>query len=521
MVIRVAVVARAWLWAAVAAAVPAAEPPGIGPQEVPASSRGAPPATADAAAAYREVLTRLCDPEMGGRSAGSPGGARAIAWIEGRLLALGLEPAVGESLRQEFAVPEPLPPVVLPATACALLGPVPRALAPREFEPFPFSPDGRVSAEVVFAGHGLVIPELGLDDYRDLDVRDKVVLLLRGGPDWRADGAPVRRHMARLSFRSKTAEAANRGAAAVLMVERGDRATGALDAGVVRRCQGGAAVPFVWLDRDAVAPWFEHGLDDAQRRLDRGEAPVPLRAGAAIELDVALQRHPPRLTANVLARLRGRVDGDRDEIVVVAAHHDHIGRGEIGSLGRGEEIGRLHPGADDNASGVAALLELARRWRDRGAGRRTLVFAAFGAEEIGQAGSRWLLDHPPAGGVVVAMLDLNMIGRAASNGATVYGVGTGEGLDHVVTAAGARLPELRLELRDRTSYRSDQSRFLGAGIPALLITTGLHAQYHRPADVPELVEVDAALQVVDLADAVLRELVDGPRRRFVPARDRK
>lgn len=491
------------------------------PQEAPAR---------DGAAAYREDsyrkdLHELCTEQMAGRAAGAPGGARAIAWLEGRFDGLGLRPLAGDSFLQEFEVADPSPPRIGAATRCELR--LPGAAAAVEVGvaacPFPFSADGEVAVPVVFAGHGLLIAALGIDDYRGLDVRGKAVLVLRGGPRWQREEAPVRAHLPALSFRAKVALAERHGAAALLVVERSGRREGALDPARVRRATGAAGVPVCWLDRRVAARWFEggaEGLTAAETALDGGGPPAGLLPGAAVALRVALERPPPRRTANVLGLVPGTDPACAGELVVVGAHHDHIGRGEFGSLAPPAEAGRIHPGADDNASGIAAMLALAAGHRARGGSRRTVVFAAFGAEELGQRGSRWFLEHAPAGRIV-AMLELNMVGRGRSGGLTVYGAGTGEGLRArlVELTAGLTAGEagLRARLRDRTTYRSDQSAFVAAGVPALLLTTGLHDQYHRPGDVPELVEVPAALRIVGFAGRCLAEFADGPRRAFVPA----
>jgi len=481
-------------------------------------SEPAPPVTpvADAAAAYRARLLALCAEQMAGRAAGSKGGGLAIEYLEREFVQLGLEP-FGPALRQDFLAPA-APPECGSATSLRVEvgGRQEGFAAGTDFVPFPFSPDGRFEGDVVFAGHGLVVPELGIDDFAGRDVKGRVVLVLRGGPRWRDGKAPVRAHVAQLSFAAKVQNAAARGAIAVVLVDRRGDAGTELLASTVRAAIGSAAVPLVWVSRTAAARCLgDDWLDGAQRALDAGQAPPPLPACATLRGEVALLRQPPRGTANVLACVPGRDAALAREWIVVGAHHDHIGHGEFGSLGVGAEIGRLHPGADDNASGVAAVLELARRARAAGPRRRGVVFAAFGAEELGQAGSRWFLDHLPGGAVIAAMVDLDMIGRASSSTLTVYGAGSADCLLAAIATARRIDTEFPLAVRDRTSYRSDQWAFLERRVPALLFTTGLHDQYHRPGDVPELIEVDAALRVVAVVEQLVAGLADGARPKFV------
>jgi Zn-dependent M28 family amino/carboxypeptidase len=217
----------------------------------------------------------------------------------------------------------------------------------------------------------------------------------------------------------------------------------------------------------------------------------------------------PRLsTSNVIGLLPGRDPEACGQFIVVGAHHDHLGRGGYASLASAGEAHRVHPGADDNASGLAGLLELARRLRAGPALRRSVLLVGFGAEEFGQLGSREFLDCGPiAPPAIVAMVNLDQIGRAESRTPRVYGVGSGIGLEALVEAA-ARGRGVKAQLHAWSSPRSDHYRFLRQEIPALLFHTGLHDQYHRPSDVPGLVEIKGALRVVDLAERVIRDLAE-------------
>jgi hypothetical protein len=458
---------------------------------------------------------------MAGRATGSEGSERAIGYIEQRMQAIGLHPFLGESLRQNFAAPSPQVSQAGPYKTCRIADggssdrkPVEWRCA-RDFAPFPFSADGSVAASVVFVGHALQLPVLGLDDFAGLDVRGKIVLALRGGPRWRAADAGVREHKEALTFAAKAATAQALGAAALWIVDREDPGEPPLDLDQVSRATGVSQIPVVFVDRRAVAPWFASagGLAAVQSKLDGGgkvEGKLDVRA----ELNVGMVRAKPLAAVNVVGQIPGR-GALCHEVVVVGAHHDHIGNGTFGSLGGAEAVGRVHPGADDNASGVAGMLELARRAKARAAHERTIVFAALDAEELGQQGSAWFVAQLPSPPDLVAMLDLNMIGRGRSSRLFVYGAGTGQGLDEILrsAAAASRVP---FDRRDRSSYRSDQGVFLASAIPSLLFTTGLHDQYHRPSDVPALIEHDAAIRILDLIDQVVRDLATGSRHAFVP-----
>ncbi|HLQ37251.1 MAG TPA: M20/M25/M40 family metallo-hydrolase [Planctomycetota bacterium] len=477
---------------------------------------------------YRRDVFALCSETMAGRGIGSAGGEHAIVYVADAMAALGLRPAVHGSFRQQFTVGDPAAAAWLPATACAVqAGTDERAVVlGKDACPFRFSADGKVAVEVVFAGHGLVLPELGIDDYAGLEVHGKAVLVLRGAPGWREPDSPFRGRYDALAFATKVANAARAGAAALLLVERDDGPAGDLEHERAQWASGARAkLPAFWLSRSSAAFWFvdgASGLVAAQRQVDgAGKGPPPqsqLRPRVGVRLQVAMAAHPDLCTANVIGFLPGAVEDLRGQYVVVGAHLDHLGHGEFASLAGAGGTGKVHPGADDNASGVAGLLELARRCRKCGATGRTIVFVAFGAEEVGQIGSKTFVEQGPfASGSIAAMVDLDMIGRGRSGTLAVYGNATGTGIGALV-AEQARQCGLDLQVRDRANHRSDQAAFLDHGVPALLFTTGLHDQYHRPSDVPELVEVEAAGRILDLVSAVVQGLANGARPQFVTAK---
>ena len=467
---------------------------------------------------YRQDVFALCGKGMDGRGTGTPGGEAAIAYLVTRMEALGLRP-FGGSFRGDFEVDDPRR-GFLPATACTLrIDGAEFALAAGEqFAPFRFSRDGEVEAEVVFAGHGIVCAEAGIDDYAGLDATGRAVLVLRGGPDWRTRPFPA---MARelLTFATKARTAAGQGAVAMLLVDRADPGVAEAAVATALRAVGDGQLPAAWLSRRAAAALFAAGaagLAAAQEQLDGREPPAGIRValapGARVHLRVAMG--PKLRTANVVGLWRGSDRELAGEFVVVGAHHDHIGRGEYASLAGGDAARQVHPGADDNASGVAGLLELARRCVARGPLRRSVVFAAFGAEELGQLGSQEFLrcGAVPAGSIA-AMIDLDMIGRGRSGAPTWLGVDSGTGLRELVEQQGQRL-HLHAVLRGSGSSRSDMDAFLARRIPSLWFTTGLQAHYHRPDDVPELIEFEAARRWLEVVDGVLQQLANGDRPGF-------
>lgn len=464
--------------------------------------------------AFRADLEALTAPEMAGREPGTPGGERAERYLATRFAAIGLAqlPGAPEHL-QTFSIEDPRP-VRLDAEGTQL-----RIVAPgaetsaaelgRDFVPFGFSVEGRCAAPLVFAGHGLVVPALDRDDYAGLDVAGAVVLVLRGAPGHQGPEHPLRDHRDALTFTAKIAAAAARGAKGFLLVDP----TAAAD--VVARAasaRGTASIPAAWMRWAVAVPALEAlGVDPA--RIATGEPGAMDRQGKVqVELAVAFEEpRAPRRTANVVGWLPGADPKRCDQMVVVGAHHDHIGSGEFGSLAPGA-VGRVHPGADDNASGCAALLMVAEHFARSERLPRSLVFVAFGAEELGLRGSSHALDTellPPAR--VAAMVNLNMIGRATPERLRIEGVGTGSGLAGIVARASVAVGR-PVQTRAGASPRSDHAAFHVRGIPALFVHSGLHDAYHTPDDRACRVLVPEAVEVARLAAAIVGELARSPAR---------
>lgn len=215
-------------------------------------------------------------------------------------------------------------------------------------------------------------------------------------------------------------------------------------------------------------------------------------------------------TQNVLALVPGRDPSLRGEYVVIGAHFDHLGRSPAGALDP-EARDAIRNGADDNASGTAALLELARMFSARPA-RRSIVIAHFSGEELGLLGSQWFVDHPPVSmDSVVAMVNFDMVGRLRNEKLIVYGVATARELGGIVDSANTA-PRLAVSAVGDGFGPSDHSSFYAKGIPVLHFFTDLHDDYHRASDDVERIEADGEARVVAMAERVVRAIADRPAR---------
>jgi hypothetical protein len=205
----------------------------------------------------------------------------------------------------------------------------------------------------------------------------------------------------------------------------------------------------------------------------------------------------PQQTANVIGYLPGTKSEWRGQSVLVTAHYDHLGRG--GPDTRQADAGQIHPGADDNASGVAVLIELARVIAAGDKPERSLVFVAFSGEESGLAGSRHFADHPlpfPLAGVR-GVINLDTVGRLGTGKVSILGAGSATEWPHIFRGA-SFVTGVESQSVSGNAEASDQRTFLERGIPAVQIFTGPHVDYHRPTDTTDKVDVAGLVKVATL-----------------------
>lgn len=371
----------------------------------------------------------------------------------------------------------------------------------KDFIPFSFTGNGAFEGGLVFVGYGIINPEKNWDDYRDLDVKGKVVLMLRRQPaSWGSANAS-----AHAMFTTKVALAAERGAAAVLIVNQ-DPGHGGSD---VLMPIGGVStnsrIPAVHVKREAADRWLakagKPSLSDLQAKLDAGEqagfAADPLQVKGHVELETTEAR-------NVIGLLPG-TGPHKDEYVVVGAHYDHLGENRAG----------INNGADDNASGTAGVIEVARNMAQAPYRDRSLLFMTFSAEELGLIGSRHFCEQPTVPMEhIAAMVNMDMIGRLSDDYANllaIQGLGTGGGLADLVDRHAKSLGFYYLP-DNSARGPSDHASFYEAGVPSLFFFTGLHPQYHRPADDAPLINGDGGARVAHLVFDIALDLVNAPER---------
>jgi Peptidase family M28/PDZ domain len=447
--------------------------------------RVAPPGPS-ALAAHVVALTA---PEMEGRASSTVGAERAERYIAEHFATAGLRPG-GEGGRflQSFIIGSTVRLGAASSLARHGADPV-RFEAGRDWMPHGGSRRGTVRGELVFAGYG--VSASGHDDYAGLDVTGRVVLVLDGAPPYLSGRPPSRLE--------KLIAVRRRGAVALLIAGEGLPTLESTSAPV--NLVSGALTPTT---TDALlAP---SGLTRAAlaRRVAESRAPASLATGVEVGLRVDLEAVDVR-TANVIGVVPGHDPARASEAVVVGAHYDHLGRSG----------GAVYPGADDNASGTAVVLELARAFATARGAPRTLVFILFSGEEIGLLGSRHYVRSPTVPiERTVAMINLDMVGRLGDRPLGVGGVATGGGLKTVVDDA-ARQLGLALADRDAPGGASDHAPFYRAGVPVLFFHTGAHPDYHRPTDTADKIDAIGLARVAALSARVIEDVAGRPRPTYV------
>src|ERR1700738_2778321 len=457
---------------------------------------------------YLADIRALTTPAMEGRGDGSPGLTRAAALIERRFRSLGLKPAGKNSYLQPFSV---ITGAKLKENnhLTILNGAAKRNLKlNQDFVPFSFSSSGESSGPIVFAGYGASASEFNYDDYAHLDVKDKIVVVLRYEPAGFSAKSAHTGLTEHSQLITKAINARNHGAKAVLVIN-GKLRDGEEDQltrfGSVSGPEN-AGILFVQVKNAAAQEWFAvagKSLADIQNQINISSKPESFAFPSNLQISLSVGIESTRATVNnVLAYLPGKTD----EYVIIGAHYDHLGRGYYDSLAP-SQIGQIHPGADDNASGTAGVLELARLLAPmEGQLQRGILFASFAGEELGLLGSaEWVKEPTLPLDKAVAMLNMDMIGRIKDDKVYIGGVGTGADFKSLLEQEQSKAP-FKFEYSAGGYSASDHTSFVAKQIPVLFFFSGLHSDYHKPSDTWEKINAPAAAHLLDFIDDVALKL---------------
>ena len=468
------------------------------------------------AAQYFKHVEFLASDELKGRGNGTPELQRASEYIASQFKTFGLKPAGDNGTYfQNFEITTG----TSYGRRNALTIDTRKLALDADFEPLSISLPAQIDGPMVFAGYGITAPDLQWDDYSGLDVKGKIVVVLRHEPqeldaNSRFDGKEMTTHA---TFMNKAINARQHGAKAVLFITDPNNHPDDKDAmSPMMRNIGDedSGIAALRITRSSVAPLFERAgksISGVQKEMDTALKPqsFDLKASVRLVMDIARVRKTVR---NVMAALPGSDNALKNEWVVAGAHYDHLGLGDDHSLAP-SQIGQIHHGADDNASGTAGVLELARiASAQKPRFKRSILFMTFAGEENGLLGSNYFVNHSTVPlRSITGMINMDMIGRVNNNHLNVLGVGTSPEfkawIEEFNTAVG-----LQISFSASGHDGSDHISFDGKHIPILFFFSGLHADYHRPSDTSDKINRDGAISVLQLVARSVERLANASAR---------
>ncbi len=481
-------------------------------------------AAAPAASKTRADVTVLASDRLAGRQAGSEGAKLAADHLVAELKKMGAQPLPGQ---KDFRLPFSFTAGVkdggttldLTTSGSDWAG-TGQYTGTSTVQALSFSDNAEVSGEVVFAGYGLVVPDsqnFGYDSYATLDVKDKVVVVFRYFPE-DAD-QKTRQILSRYAdLRYKAMQARQRGAKALLVVT-GPRSPNAGETIPMSfdTALAGSGIVAASISGEVAQQLFsvikDKTLEDIQKSFDTGN---PHTAGFAlpfkrVKVKTAVIREKQE-GFNVVGYLpaTARIALPKPW-VALGAHYDHLGRGSHGnSLATKEDAGKIHYGADDNASGTAAVLAAGRELAKKRMRSRHVMLGFWSAEEIGLIGSNAFVTTPPVpNDQLAAYFNFDMVGRMQDNKLTVQAVGSSPGWRPLIERANVAAG-FDLVLQDDPYQPTDVASFNQASVPSLAFFTGTHIDYHKPSDTADKINYEDLDRVVDFAVALASRVGDQP-----------
>ena len=438
----------------------------------------------------------LSSDSLKGRLTGSPGDSLAAEYIRARLLSYGLFPLMGDGL-QRFKVTDKL--VAGKNNSFSANGK--DYVVEKDFTPMSFSEDGSVEAEVTFAGYGFNInnDSVKWDDYKGINVRGRWVMILRADPE------PDNSRSKFSTFsgdRDKALLAKDMGAAGVLMVS-GQLFDKEDNFEAMNKGEFSVGIPVFRIRRavaDEILSKAKSNINDLENKLNSERKPKSFITGTSVKARSEILNYKVN-TRNVIMLLPGEDKDLKNQYIIMGAHFDHLGMGGKGTPSRAQDTIAVHHGANDNASGVAMMIELAGKFAGTsGSHKRSIICVAFTGEEIGMLGSKYFTDNPGIDlSKVDIMVNFDMVGRLEkTKELQIMGVGTANGLKELAQSK-CDTSILKLLFSEAGYGPSDHSTFYAKNIPVLFFMTGVPLDYHTPADTYDKINYKGMVKVSDLA----------------------
>ncbi|HNS16830.1 MAG TPA: M20/M25/M40 family metallo-hydrolase [Bacteroidales bacterium] len=450
----------------------------------------------------------LASDSLQGRKSGTPGGLMAATYVRDQFRNYGLELQCDDGFQYFEIVTD----AKLGGTNGLHFGPF-TGTPGTDFIPFSYSSNGTLNASVCFAGYGFDFSSDSLtwNDYEGIDVTGRWVLMFQGDPEPENPGSVFASYG---DSWTKILGAKDHGAAGIFFVtpvkmDKSDELGGLQ----LEKSTAVAGIPVIHLSRktaDRMLSCQGMTVGELEARLNEDRRPssflIPLEVSATV--DVLFQK---ARTQNVIATLKGTDPVLSQEYIVIGAHYDHLGLGGPGSNSRALDTVAVHNGADDNASGVAGLLELAEELAlNRDQVKRSILFIAFDAEEMGLLGSKYFIDQSKDMiDKMDAMINIDMIGRfyPQEKPLLINGTGTSAESESILNEIAAGL-DFRLAYAPEGFGASDHSSFYARDIPVFFITSGAHDDYHMPQDDADRIHYEGIQQIVSFMFDLVTVIAD-------------
>lgn len=354
-----------------------------------------------------------------------------------------------------------------------------------DFIPLGFSSSSECSGSVIFTGYGIIAEDMNYNDYNNIDVTDKIVMVLRYSPENNNPHGNFTNHEA---LRKKAMVAREQGSVGMILVD-GDPETENTDLKKLRtdKSYSDIGIPVIQITKEKADLWLmdsEINISTIIDSINNNGDPTPVSFDLTNEISIQTALEKTIVSSqNVVGYIPGS-GSLSNEYIVVGAHYDHLGWGGEGSGSLDPDAHAIHNGADDNGSGTAAILELAEYFTiqlNDNENRRGIIFIAFGGEEEGLLGSSHFAENPPVKiENIAAMLNLDMVGRMEENKLVVGGTGTSPLWNELLHNLNS--DSLQLSFDEEGYGSSDHQSFYLKDIPVLFFFTGAHKDYHRPSD---------------------------------------
>ncbi|GAB6282565.1 MAG: hypothetical protein STSR0008_13110 [Ignavibacterium sp.] len=386
-----------------------------------------------------------------------------------------------------------------------------------DFVTAPFSGNNKIESNLVFVGYGISAPKLNYDDYNNIDVKNKIVIVLRNHPDIQNPHSEFENYS---SLRLKASTAKDKGAIGMILINqfiegvdedkfipfKYDRASGIKD------------FPVIQVKRNLCEKIFQEeakNLIDYEKKINESKTANSFELKNAIAKISTEIEYIEKTGRNVAAYLEGNDPILKNEYLVIGAHFDHLGLGEFGSLYRGKDT-LIHNGADDNSSGTSGVLELAQKFASiKNETKKSIIFVSFSGEELGLLGSSYFVSNlseeitgfPITSEKIITMVNMDMIGRLnEENSLIIYGTGTSSKWKKLLEDKNTF--NFKLTFNDEGYGPSDHSSFYGKNIPVLFFFTGTHTDYHRPTDDVDKINFIGEEKILNYIFSICKNIVN-------------